>query len=109
MTGNDGCAHSGPQSPEEAAECQRELSKVKRVLFEKIYTMISNSPDRDIYRDIDKGIADEIDIDPDTDTERYVDEYIDKYLGRYVDIYIMKGIDRSIRRRITDDIICAMD
>ena len=64
--------YSGPLSPEEKAQCDRDLDEMRRQNFERI--------DRDIWQyahpDIDQAI------------DRYLDQYIDQAIDRYLDQYM---------------------
>ena len=64
MARNDGVAYSGPLSPEEVAECDRELEEMGRKLFEQIDRDIERDIEldieRDIERDIQQGVIDEV-------------------------------------------------
>lgn len=66
MSGSDGAAYSGPQSPEEVAEYDRELEEVKRKLF--------GQTDMDIGQYIDQRIEQRID----EDIEEHIEEHIDQ-------------------------------
>ena len=60
MARNDGVAYSGPLSPEEVAECDRELEEMGRKLFEQIDRDIERDIELDIERDIQQGVIDEV-------------------------------------------------
>ena len=69
--------YSGPLSPEEKAQCDRELDEMRRQNFERI--------DRDIWQyahpDIDQAI------------DRYLDQAIDRYLDQYMNDHVFSIMD----------------
>ena len=60
MTGSDGAAYSGPPSPEEVAEYDREIEEVKRKLFGQTDMDIERYIDQGIEHDIEQGIEQDI-------------------------------------------------
>ena len=60
MAGNDDGAYSGPLSPEEKAECDREMEEMRRQNFEQLRRDIDEDIKRSIDQSIDQYIKDRI-------------------------------------------------
>ena len=72
MTGKDDAAYSGPLSPEEKAECDRELEEMRRLNFEQLDRDI----DEDIQRSIDRRIEQRIEQRIERSIERKIEDRI---------------------------------
>lgn len=61
MDKKDSAAYTGPLSPEEVAECDRELEELRRQDVERLDRELDERLDREIDRNIDRELDREID------------------------------------------------
>ena len=92
MDKKDSADYSGPLSPEEVAECDRELEERRRQFMERLNRELDERLDRELDRKLDRELDRELD--------RKLDREVDRNIERRIVHGIGGGICSAMARRL---------
>ena len=96
MDKKDSADYSGPLSPEEVAECDRELEERRRQFTERLNRELDERLDRELDRKLDR----ELDRKLDRELDRKLDRELDRNIERRIVHGIGGGICSAMARRL---------